>query len=76
MSDTNRAATEVARLARDWPDEFRDGARSAFNQHDGARERGGYPEGFNSWPLDRRNAWWSGFNQGFCDRARLRRGAA
>lgn len=72
MSD-DRAAAEVARLSRQWPAEFRDGARAAFHHHDGARERGGYPAGFHQWPQDRRNAWWGGFNKGLCDRTRLRR---
>jgi hypothetical protein len=55
-----------------WPHEFRDGARCGFLQrYDGNRERGGYPLGFHRWPLERRNAWYAGFNRGFCDRLRL-----
>ena len=54
-----------------WPDEFKDGARCAFlRRFDGRREAGGYPLGFHSWPLERRNAWFAGFNRGLCDRFR------
>lgn len=49
-----------------WPSEFSDGARRAYlgDRH--------YPSGFFSWPPDRRNAWFAGFNVGHCDRARAR----
>jgi len=59
------AADEIAGLRTRWPKEFRDGARCAFlNQYEGEREPGGYPAGFHRWSLDRRNAWFAGFNQG------------
>jgi hypothetical protein len=65
-------ADEVARLTQRWPDEFRDGARCAFlRRFDGARQKGGYPPGFDHWPLERRNAWFAGFNRGFHDRLGL-----
>jgi hypothetical protein len=52
-----------------WPDEFRDGAKCGLlNEYTGARERGGYPRGFHQWPLDRRNAWYAGFNLGYHQR--------
>ena len=72
------AGEEVARLRLRWPDEFRDAARSALLlRFDGHRETGGYPCGFHIWPLERRNAWFAGFNRGFHDRLRLfRREAA
>jgi hypothetical protein len=72
------AYDEVARLRRRWPDEFRDGARSGLLLlFDGPREKGGYPSGFHIWALERRNAWFAGFNRGFHDRLRLfRREAA
>ena len=67
-----RPADEVARLRQRWPDEFRDGARCAFlRRFDGARQEGGYPLGFRRWPLERRNAWFAGFNRGFHDRLGL-----
>jgi hypothetical protein len=57
-------AEERERLKRAFPDEFRDGARRAFK---GDKL---YPRGFAGWPLDRRNAWFAGFNVGYCDRKR------
>ena len=58
-----RSAEEAARLRQRWPTEFRDGARGAFlMRFDGQREPGGYPLGFHGWPLERRNAWFAGFN--------------
>lgn len=63
------AADEVEMIRKAWPAEFNDGARCAFLQHyDGDREKGRYPLGFHGWPLDRRNAWFAGFNKGRCDR--------
>jgi hypothetical protein len=52
--------------------EHDDGARCGIGlEPDGPRDKGGYPSGFHSWPIERRNAWFCGFNIGFCDRARL-----
>jgi hypothetical protein len=52
-----------------WPEEWRDGARCGFFlRFPGQRETGGYPLGFHRWPLDRRSAWYAGFNVGFHDR--------
>jgi hypothetical protein len=62
---------ERARLKRLWPDEFADGERCGFlSRFEGKRERGGYPRGFHRWPLERRNAWHSGFNFGLLERQR------
>jgi hypothetical protein len=62
-------SVELTRLRDRWPAEFNDGTRCAFLQrYDGDREKGGYPRGFHRWPLDRRNAWYAGFNRGRCDR--------
>jgi hypothetical protein len=63
------AETERARLKDKFPAEFRDGARTAFlGKGDGTREKGSYPLGFHSWPIDRRNAWFAGFNHGMLER--------
>ena len=63
---------EVARLTQRWPDEFRDGARCAFlRRFDSARQAGGYPSAFHHWSLERRNAWFAGFNRGLHDRLGL-----
>jgi len=59
-------------LRRKWQDVFDDGARCAFlREYPGEREAGGYPKDFHSWPLERRNAWFAGFNLGLIDRARF-----
>jgi hypothetical protein len=70
-------AIELTTLRAQWPAEYRDGARCAFLlRFDGDREQGGYPRGFHGWPLERRNAWFTGFNVGFHDRLRLAREVA
>ena len=70
-ADRERAKRRRAAFRARWPDEFRDGARCAFlGEYPGMRERGGYPKGFHDWPLERRNAWWAGFNLGVVDRWR------
>jgi hypothetical protein len=49
-----------------FPVEFDDGARVGFTGHaDGHRESGGYPTGFQTWALERRDAWFCGWNAGF-----------
>jgi hypothetical protein len=66
------AERELTALRARWPTELRDGARYAFlRRFYGDREAGGYPFDFHTWPLDRRNAWFAGFNVGFHDRLRL-----
>jgi hypothetical protein len=70
--DGNKAELALKRLQDKWPPEFRDGVRCGFLQkRDGVRDSGGYPPGFNHWPLERRNAWFAGFNVGLHDRLRL-----
>jgi hypothetical protein len=65
-------AIELTTLRERWSAEYRDGARCAFlQQYEGQRDRGGYPSGFADWPLERRNAWFAGFNRGFHDRLGL-----
>jgi hypothetical protein len=62
---------KLTTLRGQWPNEFRDGARCGFlQQHEGPRDAGGYPPGFSRWPLERRNAWFAGFNVGLHDRLR------
>jgi hypothetical protein len=64
---------ERERLKQAWPDTFRDAARCAFlGKAEGERERGGYPRGLFGWPLERRNAWFCGYNVGLLDRQRAR----
>jgi hypothetical protein len=60
---TTNTSTAFESLRAKWPDAFDAGARCGFlNKFPGNREPGGYPKSFHSWPLDRRNAWFSGFN--------------
>jgi hypothetical protein len=60
---------ERLRLKSLWPEEMADGERCAFHQrYPGEREKGGYPLGFHGWPLERRNAWYCGFNLGLIER--------
>ena len=67
-----RKEREIERLAERWPDEFRLGYRFGFRgKADQPCDAGGYPPGLHSWPLDRRNAWWAGWNQGHVERDRL-----
>jgi hypothetical protein len=56
-------------LRTHWPDEFKDGVDCGLlNEFPGVHEPGGYPNGFHSWPLERRNAWIAGFNVGYTKR--------
>jgi hypothetical protein len=52
-------------LRERWPAEFSDGARRAYSGD------GLYPTGFVAWPLDKRNAWFAGFNVGYRDRQKI-----
>jgi hypothetical protein len=59
------AAAEVKRLADQRQDEFRLGYRFGFRgKADPPCDQAGYPSGFHTWPLDRRNAWFCGHNRG------------
>lgn len=71
MNAPTPADAERARLKRAWPDEFADSERCAFlKRFDGKREPGGYPLGFHQWALERRNAWYCGYNFGLLERQR------
>jgi hypothetical protein len=66
-----RAEREREALLSRWPAEFRLGYRfGRLGKADPPYGLGGYPEGFHGWPLDRRNAWWCGWNCGHLDRDR------
>jgi hypothetical protein len=49
-------------LRNAWPEAFAEGRKR------GLRNSRAYPEGFGLWPLDKRNAWFAGFNIGFIQR--------
>jgi len=54
------------RIRAEWPAEYDNGLRCGLlNEFPKPREQGGYPIGFHSWPLVRRNAWFAGFNKGY-----------
>jgi hypothetical protein len=40
------------------------GTVAYFGKAEGEREKGGYPKGFQGWELERRNAWFAGFDAG------------
>lgn len=52
-------------LQKRYPEEFSDGANRALK---GIKR---YPAKFLSWPLERRNAFFAGFNVGYMDRVKL-----
>ena len=62
---TAHARNERRRLKRFYPDAYNDGLLVGSGVKQGPREPGGYPCGFHSWPLERRNAWWAGANLGY-----------
>ena len=62
-----RANEERDRIKAAYPAEFADGAKRGFK---GDKL---YPRRFHSWPLERRNAWFAGFNFGYCWRTRAER---
>jgi hypothetical protein len=57
-------AEERERIERAFPAEFADGRRRAFIGNKL------YPRRFKDWPLDRRNAWFAGWNVGYLERKR------
>jgi hypothetical protein len=64
VGDESNAKTSATRdaIKRAHPVEWTAGARAGFMQSQN------YPADFSSWPVGRRNAWFSGFNQGLSDR--------
>jgi hypothetical protein len=67
LAENQGVADEIALLRARWRPTWVHGAKRGF---EGERQ-GSYPPGFARWPLDKRNAWWSGFNRGYHDRLRL-----
>lgn len=55
--DRSNSVTEALRAR--YRTEFLAGAEAACLEYEG------YPGGFHGWPLERRNAWWAGFNEGY-----------
>jgi hypothetical protein len=61
---------ERKRWREAYPAEFNDGIRIGFFGAKTERDPsgGGYPLGFHAWSIDRRNAWFCGFNLGYIKR--------
>jgi hypothetical protein len=69
----NAVEAEIARLRAAWPHEFRLGFRFGFlGKADKPHDSAGYPLGLHQWPIDRKTAWWCGWNEGRNERAQLR----
>jgi len=68
-------ASLCATIRRDYftkyEDEFHDGWRCGARgvPTDTPREDGGYPKGFNQWNLERKNAWFCGWQVGIKEKA-------
>lgn len=58
-AEVNAARAEI-RAA--FPNEYDAGGRAGFTKAPD------YPSGFHSWPLERRDAFFAGYNAGRCDR--------
>jgi hypothetical protein len=62
---------EQERWRAAYPAEFKDGAKLGFSGiAEGPREQGAYPRGFHHWDIQRRNAWFCGWNAGHTARER------
>jgi hypothetical protein len=69
VDSTANTSTALKSLRAKWPAEFDDGVRCGLlNKFPANGEPGGYPQGFHHWSLDKRNAWFAGFNIGYTKR--------
>jgi hypothetical protein len=60
-----RAAYARARLCAKFPAEFEHGYRSGFaSEFQKPCDAAGYPIGFHTWELVRKNSWYAGWNLG------------
>lgn len=65
------AEIERAQLCERWPAEFEDGYRSGFTgEHQKPCDDAGYMVGHHSWAIERKNAWFAGWNLGNAERER------
>jgi hypothetical protein len=56
-------------LRAKFPDEFEHGYRTGYlGENQPPCDAAGYPIGFHTWPLDRKNTWYAGFNLGYTER--------
>jgi hypothetical protein len=64
-AEAGASSAKIKFIADRWPEEFRLGYRFGFRgKADPPCGQAGYPSGFHTWPLGRRNAWFAGWNRG------------
>ncbi|CAJ0854679.1 hypothetical protein AMST5_00763 [freshwater sediment metagenome] len=65
MTSSPKAIEAREKIRAQFPDDYDAGARAGFtNSPD-------YPSGFHSWSLERRDAFFAGYNAGRCDRPKI-----
>jgi hypothetical protein len=58
-----------AELCKRFPQEFEHGYRTRYlGEPQPPCDAAGYPEGFHTWPLVRKNSWYAGWNLGDVER--------
>jgi hypothetical protein len=58
-----------AELCAKFPSEFEHGYRTGYlGEFQKPCDAAGYMIGHHTWPLDRKNAWFAGFNLGYVER--------
>jgi hypothetical protein len=63
-----QAQATRAEYREKFPQEVEHGFLSGFTgEFQQPCDAAGYPPGFHSWPLERRNAWWAGANLGYIE---------
>lgn len=62
MTATRKAAEAREKIRAHFRDEYDAGARAGFTKSPD------YPSRFHSWPPERRDAFFAGYNAGRCDR--------
>jgi hypothetical protein len=66
---TGQAEQIRAELCAKYPEEFEHGYRFGLTgEYQPPCDAAGYPIGFHTWELLRRNAWWAGWNLGNVER--------
>jgi hypothetical protein len=62
---TGQAEQIRAELCGQFPQEFEHGYRTGYlGEFHQPRDAAGYPIGFHTWPLARKNSWYAGWNLG------------
>lgn len=68
LAENSTVAQARQEIRRRRPAEFDGGFLAGKGRKPPAGMPGGYPPGFHAWPLDRRNAWFCGFNAAYVKR--------